>query len=193
MQNFEADGMDQTHGLPLIVLVNGGSASSAEIVAAALQDEGRAVVVGSSSYGKGTVQMVIPLENTGELALTWARLVTPSGTILHNHGVVPAFCTSEPVNPVATPEDPAARLTRIIAQGLHPAAGIETRPRASLGEADWGSLRQSCPPDIRDTALDLKIAKHLLKDPTLYAQALTLPGIAVARAPDGHAVRSALQ
>jgi carboxyl-terminal processing protease len=193
MQNFEANGMDQTHGLPLVVLVNGGSASSAEIVAAALQDEGRAVVVGSSSYGKGTVQMVITLENTGELTLTWARLVTPSGAILHHHGIVPAFCTSEPVNPLAPPEEAPAQLARIIEQGLHPAPGIETRPRVSLTEADWETLRQSCPAETRDTALDLKVAKHLLKDPALYAQALTLPGIAVAHNPDGHAVRSALQ
>ena len=191
MQDFEASGNDQTHGLPLVVLVNGGSASSAEIVAAALQDHGRAIVVGSSSYGKGTVQMVWPLENTGELTLTWARLVTPSGTILHNHGVVPAFCTSGQMQGEAG--DAQARLAQIIERGLHPAPGIESRPRASLTDAAWEELRNECPADLRESDLDLKIAKHVLRDPALYAEALTLPGIAVARAPDGHAVRSALQ
>jgi carboxyl-terminal processing protease len=193
MQDFQANGSDQSHGLPLVVLVNGGSASSAEIVAAALQDHGRAVVVGSSTYGKGTVQMVVTLENTGELTLTWARLITPAGTILHQHGVVPAFCTSEPVNPTATPEDPAAHLARILDKGLHPTPGMATRPRPSLPDADWEALRKACPAETRDSGLDLKVAAALLKDPVLYAQAIGLPGIAVAEDPGGHAMRSALQ
>jgi carboxyl-terminal processing protease len=193
MQDFEATGNDQSHGLPLVVLVNGGSASSAEIVAAALQDHGRAVLVGSSTYGKGTVQMVVTLANTGELTLTWARLITPSGTILHHHGLVPAFCTSEPVNPTAMPEDPAAHLARILEKGLHPTPGMATRPRPSLGDPDWEAMRKACQPETRDTGLDLKIAAALLKDPTLYAQAIGLPGIAVADDPAGHAMRSALQ
>jgi|HubBroStandDraft_1064217.scaffolds.fasta_scaffold00007_24 carboxyl-terminal processing protease len=192
-QDFEAGGKDQTNGLPMVVLVDGGSASSAEIVAAALQDDGRAVVVGSSSYGKGTVQMVITLENTGELTLTWARLVTPSGYILHHHGVVPAFCTSEPIDPVAPAEDGSARLARILEQGLHPVPGIATKPRSSLTEAGWEDLRKSCPSETRDSALDLVVAERLLQDRTLYAQALTLPGIAVAHDPDSRPVHSALQ
>ena len=193
MQDFEANGSDQSHGLPLVVLVNGGSASSAEIVTAALQDHGRAVVVGSSTYGKGTVQMVVPLENTGELTLTWARLITPGGTILHQHGIVPAFCTSEPVNPTAPPEDPAAHLARILDKGLHPTPGMATRPRPSLPDADWEALRHACPAETRDTGLDLRVAAAVLKDPVLYAQAIGLPGIAVAEDPSGHAMRSALQ
>jgi carboxyl-terminal processing protease len=188
-QHFEANGRDLTHGLPLVVLVNGGSASSAEIVAAALQDVGRAVMVGSSSYGKGTVQMVVPLQNAGELSLTWARLVTPAGYILHHHGIIPAFCTSEP----AADEDDATVTSRIIDQGLRPSLGIARRPRASLSDADWQDLRNSCPTQVARPALDLLIAKRLLKDPGLYAQALTLPGIAVAHDPETHSVRSALQ
>ncbi|MEA2757108.1 MAG: carboxyl-terminal processing protease [Aliidongia sp.] len=191
VQHFEANGRDVTHGLPLVVLVNGGSASSAEIVAAALQDTGRAVVVGSSSYGKGTVQMVVPLENTGELTLTWARLITPSGYILHHHGIVPAFCTSGSVEGVVG--DDADRVNGIIALGLHPALGVARMPRASLSDSGWADLRQSCPTQTVRPALDLQIAKQLLKNPGLYAQALTLPGIAVAHDPDASVVRSALQ
>ena len=77
------------------MLINGGSASASEIVAAALQDAGRAVVIGSSSYGKGTVQTVLRLPNNGELILTWARLVAPSGYPLQPHGVVPTVCTAD--------------------------------------------------------------------------------------------------
>ena len=90
-QYFAASGHAAVPTIPLVVLINGGSASASEIVAAALQDVGRAVVIGSSSYGKGTVQTVMRLPNDGELTLTWARLVTPSGYYLQSHGVVPTL------------------------------------------------------------------------------------------------------
>jgi carboxyl-terminal processing protease len=190
MQNYEAQGHDQTRGLPMVVLVNGGTASSAEIVSAALQDEGRAVIVGTSSYGKGTVQMVVTLENAGELTLTWARLVAPSGYILHHHGVIPAFCTSSSED---SSDDNADQMSRILDHGLHPLPGIATQPRASLTDAAWEDLRKSCPTKQPNDTLDLAVAKRLLKEPTLYAQALSLPGIALAHNPDTPAVRSALQ
>src|SRR5262249_17465035 len=94
-QLFQASGASPPAGMPLVVVVNGGTASASEIVAAALQDAGRAVVVGSSSYGKGTVQTVAPLPNGGELTLTWAVLLAPSGYPLNRHGVVPTLCTSD--------------------------------------------------------------------------------------------------
>ena len=81
--------------LPIVVLMNGGSASAAEIVAAALQDRGRAVVVGTTSYGKGTVQTVVRLPNEGELILTWSRLQAPSGYTWNELGVLPNICTSK--------------------------------------------------------------------------------------------------
>ena len=77
------------------MLVNGGSASAAEIVAAALQDRGRAAVVGTTSYGKGTVQTVIRLPNEGELILTWSRLLAPSGYSWNEQGVMPNICTAK--------------------------------------------------------------------------------------------------
>jgi carboxyl-terminal processing protease len=94
-QLFEASGDGPVADMPIVVLINGGSASASEIVAAALQDAGRAVVVGSSSFGKGTVQTVAPLPNGGELTLTWAVLLAPSGYPLNRHGVVPTLCTSD--------------------------------------------------------------------------------------------------
>ena len=77
------------------MLVNGNSASAAEIVAAALQDRGRAAVVGTTSYGKGTVQTVIRLPNEGELILTWSRLMAPSGYTWNEQGVMPNICTAK--------------------------------------------------------------------------------------------------
>ena len=94
MHNYTAGGLDLIKGLPLVVLVDGNSASAAEIVASALQDLGRAVVVGTSSYGKGTVQTVIRLPNDGEMTLTWSRLISPSGYALHGLGVMPAVCVT---------------------------------------------------------------------------------------------------
>jgi len=93
-QYFEAAAGDPGETKPIVVLVNGGSASASEIVAAALQDSRRAVVVGSTSYGKGTVQTVLRLPNKGELTLTWARFHAPSGYALSRHGVIPDLCTN---------------------------------------------------------------------------------------------------
>ncbi|SOD89767.1 carboxyl-terminal processing protease [Caenispirillum bisanense] len=93
-QAYAAREDDVAAGLPVVVLVDGRSASSAEIVTAALQDRGRAVVVGTTSYGKGTVQTVVRLPNDGELTLTWSRFHSPSGYALHGLGVMPALCTA---------------------------------------------------------------------------------------------------
>jgi carboxyl-terminal processing protease len=190
-QDFEARTGDQTHGLPMVVLVNGGSASSAEIVAAALQDHDRAVLVGTSSYGKGTVQRVLTLPNQGELTLTWARLYTPDHYVLHEHGVVPVFCTSR-VGASETAEEPAARLAAIVERGLHP-QGLDAEPRAMLSDPAWRRLRQSCPAETGDNPLDLRLARRLLRDPTLYAAALSAPAVALAQQSTGHSDAAPLQ
>lgn len=84
-----AKGMDILNGSPIVVLINGGSASASEIVAGALQDYGRALIVGTTSFGKGSVQTVIPLDKTHALKLTTALYHTPSGRVIQNIGVVP--------------------------------------------------------------------------------------------------------
>jgi len=94
IKTFEATAGDILNGLPMIVLINGATASSAEILASALQDNARAVVIGSSSFGKGTVQTILRLPNDGELILTWALLFAPSGYLLQKLGVFPSICTS---------------------------------------------------------------------------------------------------
>ena len=91
IQLYEANGRDIAAGVPLVVLVDGGSASAAEIVAAALQDRGRAVVVGTASYGKGSVQTVMPLSDGRAIKLTTSRYYTPSGDSIHNTGIAPDF------------------------------------------------------------------------------------------------------
>jgi carboxyl-terminal processing protease len=163
-QYFAATGHSVAPSVPLAVLINGGSASASEIVAAALQDVGRAVVIGSSSYGKGTVQTVMRLPNDGELTLTWARLVTPSGYFLQQHGVVPSICTSGLANSGAD-VDAALR-----SSGGDPADA--SRPRASLDDPSWSALRRGCPTQQNSPALDLQVAERVLSDPARYTAAL---------------------
>jgi len=165
-QFFDADQDDLTHGLPIVVLVNGNSASASEIVAAALQDSGRAVLIGSNSFGKGTVQTVLRLPNEGELTLTWARFHAPSGYTLQERGVLPDICTNDEVGSAAELLGKVRRGEAVISRKTR------TRSISPHDEAGLAELRARCPVSEEENKLDLQVALALLEDTSLFAQLL---------------------
>lgn len=167
LHHYEAGGNDLASGLPLVVLIDGKSASAAEIVAAALQDRDRAVVVGTSSYGKGSVQTVIRLPNDGELTLTWSRFVAPSGYYLHGMGVVPSVCTSGKKK-----LDQASGIIETALNGVEANNSAVWRKRAFLSTEERNGLRENCPSEKRRGSLDIEIAKQLILDKTAHQRAL---------------------
>ncbi len=166
-QNFAAEGSDVTGGLPIVVLVDGQSASAAEILAAALADDRRAVVVGSATLGKGLVQTVTALPDGGELYVTWSRVLAPRGWPLQTLGVLPQVCTS--LGSSGLQEQLAA-----LAKGqdlLAPSLAASRAARAPVPLADILNIRNQCPAAI-GSDLDYTAAANLLAQPAMYKAAV---------------------
>jgi carboxyl-terminal processing protease len=163
---FRASGGLVLPQAPMVALINGRSASAAEILGAALQDRGRAVLVGSTSYGKGTVQTVVPLPNEGELTLTWSRMLSPSGYAWAEIGVVPTVCTAKFGDGQSLSVELDARaqeMRRVMARWQSVRDATPDRVAA---------MRALCPPLDQSPAKDLDLAERILRDRTLYARAL---------------------
>jgi carboxyl-terminal processing protease len=153
-QRWNARGGDLTGGKPIIVLINGGSASASEIVAGALQDHKRATVLGTRSFGKGSVQTIIPLGSQGALRLTTARYYTPSGRSIQARGIDPDIVLEQPV-----PEE------------LRAAA----RPQENRGEAGLrGHLRNNSTESNEERSASSVYVPREQKDDVQIARALEL-------------------
>ncbi|MEB3702846.1 S41 family peptidase [Candidatus Bealeia paramacronuclearis] len=107
--SFKAQGEDLAEGYPIVVLINSGSASASEILAGALQDHHRAVVAGTKSFGKGSVQLIIPMVNGGAIKLTVARYYTPSGRSIQATGIEPDIIVEQVANLEKIKEDERIR------------------------------------------------------------------------------------
>jgi carboxyl-terminal processing protease len=165
-QSWRASNGDLAPGQPVVVLVDGRTASAAEVLAAALADDGRGVVVGSATFGKGLVQAATPLPDGGTLLVTWAQLLAPLGWPLQGLGVMPQICTS------GTSDSVEAELEALSA-GQQPfgaaiRAARSARPGITLDQIL--QIRQACPAAL-GSSLDMQAAQFLVTTPTAYAAA----------------------
>jgi carboxyl-terminal processing protease len=140
IQRFNARPGDIATDLPMVVLINGGSASASEIVAGALQDQKRAIVMGTPSFGKGSVQTIMPLSGNGAIRLTTARYYTPSGSSIQAKGIVPDIEVHQ-ANVEVLDDDPGRREADLRGRLQNDQAGdAETAPgQPEMGEPVEGN------------------------------------------------------
>lgn len=156
--------------VPLVVLVDGRTASAAEIMAAALADRGRAVVVGSETTGKGMVQAIDPLPDGGELFVTWSQTLAPLGWPIQSVGVMPQICTS-------LGHEATNRQLASLSTGFQPMADAIRRSRAArvpVPATEVLEIRAPCPAS-EGRPSDIDAARLLISNPAAYAAALLPP------------------
>ncbi|MDH4457134.1 MAG: S41 family peptidase [Nevskia sp.] len=171
---FDASVGDALDGKPLVVLVNGGSASAAEIVAGALQDQKRGVLIGSKTFGKGSVQTILPLNNDSAIKITTARYYTPSGRSIQAEGIVPDV-TIQPLK--ISKLDPSE-----VGEGVHEAdlKGRLDNPNAKPDDAAKEAAKDEKKDDKKDGKQEpINIADLAVNDYELYEALNLLKGMSI--------------
>ena len=159
---YNATPGDLIEGKPIVVLINGGSASASEIVAGALKDHRRAIIVGTNSFGKGSVQTIMPLRGDGAMRLTTARYYTPSGRSIQNLGVSPDIIVKQPRR-TDTPEDEEnARMTRSEAD-LRGSLSNDSLSEDEIRQIEEDRAKAEASAKLRDEDYQLAYAIDIIK------------------------------
>ena len=165
--SFSAKPTDIVDGAPIVVLVNGGSASASEIVAGALQDHRRAIIMGQKTFGKGSVQTILPMENGSALKLTTARYFTPNGTSIQAQGIIPDVVIDQ--IRVAAVDDANAGRVKEADLARHLTGEAETSPESA--SADEDKTRAEARKNLARDDYELYEALNLLRGLALFRAA----------------------